>query len=175
MIARTNKKQRTASEGPTLGPTTEEHVARCSGCTRMFTSARGLKQHIFQSERCSSAILNAIEMIQGKAVDLSDKEDTSPPIAEEIDEEQRSLSSIHENVRLFGDEDNESEVDEDEIEIQFDIEAQDELLNAHEPQDDAGLIDTGVRVEVQKDPEIIPEGLGYDDIEIITDDMLDIV
>eukprot|EP00978_Attheya_sp_CCMP212_P035976 scaffold159919_cov37-Attheya_sp.AAC.1 len=116
-------------------------------------------------------------MIQGKAVDLSDQEDTRPPTAtaKEIDEEQGSLSSIHENARLFGDADNESEVDEDEIEIQFDIEAQDELLNAHEPQDDAGLTDTGVRVEVPKDPEIIPEGLGYDDIGIITYDMLGIV
>eukprot|EP00978_Attheya_sp_CCMP212_P046868 scaffold416228_cov47-Attheya_sp.AAC.1 len=64
-------------------------------------------------------------MIQGKAVDLSDQEDTNPPTSEEIDEERGSLSSIHENVRLFGDEDNESEVDEDEIKIQFDIEAQD--------------------------------------------------
>ena len=166
MITRTNKKQRTASKGPTLGPTTEEHVARCSGCTRTFTSTKGLKLHISQSETCSSAILNAIEMIQGKAiemiqgraVDLSHQKDTNPPTAEEIDEERGSLSSIHENARLFGDEDNESEVEDDEIEIQFDIEAQDELLNAHEPQDDAGLTDTGVRVEVPKDPEIIPEG-----------------
>eukprot|EP00978_Attheya_sp_CCMP212_P005527 scaffold12431_cov57-Attheya_sp.AAC.2 len=122
-----------------------------------------------------------------KAVDLShnsnhttqqqtEDEETNPPTSKEIDEEGGSLSSIHENGRLFGDEDNKSEVDEDEIEIQFDIEAQDELLNAHESQDDAGLTDTGgVRVEVPKDPEIIPEGLGYDDIGIITDDMLDIV
>eukprot|EP00978_Attheya_sp_CCMP212_P032017 scaffold123217_cov49-Attheya_sp.AAC.5 len=78
-------------------------------------------------------------------VDLSDQEETKPPTAKEIDEEWGSLSSIDENARLFGDEDNESEVDEDEIEIQFDIEAQDELLNAHESQDDAGLTDTGVR------------------------------
>eukprot|EP00978_Attheya_sp_CCMP212_P039133 scaffold200829_cov86-Attheya_sp.AAC.1 len=76
-------------------------------------------------------------MIQGKAVDLSDQKDTNPPTAEEINEERGSLSSIHEKARLFGDEDNESEVEDDEIEIQFDIEAQDELLNAHEPQDDA--------------------------------------
>eukprot|EP00978_Attheya_sp_CCMP212_P017678 scaffold47365_cov68-Attheya_sp.AAC.2 len=126
-------------------------------------------------------------MIQRKAVvDLShdskhttqqqtDDEETNTPTAEEIDEEGGSLSSIHENGRLFGDKDNESEVDEDEIEIQFDIEAQDELLNEHESQDDAGLTDTGARVEVPKDPEIIPEGLGYDDIGIITDNMLDIV
>eukprot|EP00978_Attheya_sp_CCMP212_P018056 scaffold48937_cov89-Attheya_sp.AAC.1 len=73
----------------------------------VYYSARGLKQHISQSERCSSAILNAIEMIQGKAVDLSDQKDTNPPTAEEIDEERGSLSSIHENARLFGDEDNE--------------------------------------------------------------------
>eukprot|EP00978_Attheya_sp_CCMP212_P026868 scaffold89101_cov65-Attheya_sp.AAC.3 len=145
MITRRNKKQRTASKGPTLGPTTEEHIARCSGCTRTFTSARGLKQHISQSERCSSAILNAIEMIQGKAiemiqgkaVDLSHQKDTNPTTAEEIDDRNG-------NARLFGDEDNESEVEDDEIEIQFNIEAQDELLNAHEPQDDAGLTDTGV-------------------------------
>eukprot|EP00978_Attheya_sp_CCMP212_P021888 scaffold64342_cov48-Attheya_sp.AAC.6 len=106
----------------------------------------------------------------------TDDEETNTPTAEEIDEEGGSLSSIHENGRLFGDEDNESEVDKDEIEIQFDIEAhQDELLNTHESQDDAGLTDTGVRVEVPKDPEIIPEGLRYDDIGNITEDMLDIV
>eukprot|EP00978_Attheya_sp_CCMP212_P048980 scaffold599401_cov145-Attheya_sp.AAC.1 len=108
-----NKKQRTASKGPTLGPTTEEHIAQCSGCPRTFTSARGLKQHISQSETCNSAILNAIETIQGKAVDLSDQEENNPPTAEEIDEERGSLASIHENARLFGDADNESEVDED--------------------------------------------------------------
>eukprot|EP00978_Attheya_sp_CCMP212_P006912 scaffold16129_cov71-Attheya_sp.AAC.1 len=33
----------------------------------------------------------------------------------------------------------------------------------------------GSLVEVPKDPEIIPEGIGYDDTGIITDDMLDIV
>eukprot|EP00978_Attheya_sp_CCMP212_P023791 scaffold73617_cov54-Attheya_sp.AAC.1 len=183
MITRTTKKQRTASTGPTLGLTpTEEHVARCSGCTKIFTSVRGLKQHLSQSEICSSAI----EMIQRKVVGLShqskhttqqqiDDEENNPPTGEEIDEERGSLSSIHENGRLFGDEDNESEVDENEIEIQFDIDAQDELLNSHESQDDTGLTDTGVRVEVPKDPEIIPEGLGYDEIGTITDDMLDIV
>jgi hypothetical protein len=67
MITRTTKKQRTASTRPTLEPITEEHVARCSGCPRTFTSARGLRQHISQSEKCSSAI----DMIQRKAVDLS--------------------------------------------------------------------------------------------------------
>eukprot|EP00978_Attheya_sp_CCMP212_P044145 scaffold301948_cov43-Attheya_sp.AAC.1 len=87
MITRTSKKQRTASKGPTLGPTTEEHVARCSGCPRTFTSAKGLKLHISQSERCSSAILNTMEMIQRKVVDLSDQEETNPPTAKEIDEE----------------------------------------------------------------------------------------
>eukprot|EP00978_Attheya_sp_CCMP212_P025391 scaffold81594_cov61-Attheya_sp.AAC.4 len=80
----------------------------------------------------------------------------NPPTAEEIDEERGSLFSIHENGRLFGDADNASKVDEDEIEIQFDIEAQDDG-------------------KVLKDPEIIPEGLGYDDIGIITYNMLDIV
>eukprot|EP00978_Attheya_sp_CCMP212_P033164 scaffold132557_cov46-Attheya_sp.AAC.1 len=188
MITRTNKKQRTASTGSTLGPTpTEEHVARCSGsCPRTFTSVRGLKQHLSQSEKCSHAILNKIATIQRKVVDLShqskhttqqqiDDEENNTPTAEEIDEERESLASIHENGRLFGDEDNESEVDENEIEIQFDIDAQDELLNTHESQDDTGLTDTGVRVEVPKDPEIIPKGLGYDEIGTITDDMLDIV
>eukprot|EP00978_Attheya_sp_CCMP212_P005590 scaffold12534_cov63-Attheya_sp.AAC.3 len=140
MITRTNKKQCTASKGPTLGPTTEEHLVlvRCSGCPRTFTSARGLRQHISQSKTCSSATLNAIEttLRRDTTQQQTEDEENNPATAEEIDEERGSLSSIHENARLFGDTDNESEVDEDEIEIRFDIEAQDELLNAHEPQDD---------------------------------------
>ena len=186
MITRKNKKQRTASTRQTLAPT-EEHVARCSGCPRTFTSSRGLKQHLSQSEKCSHAILNKIATIQTKDVDLShqskhttqqqihDHEENNTNTAEEVEEGSKSLASIHENGRLFGDEDYESEVEENEMEIQFDIDAQDELLNTHESQDDTGLTDTGVRVEVPKDPEIIPEGLGYDEIGTITDDMLDIV
>ena len=186
MITRKNKKQRTASTGQTLAPT-EEHVAQCSGCPRTFTSSRGLKQHLSQSEKCSHAILNKIATIQTKDVDLShqskhttqqqihDHEENNTTTAEEVEEGSKSLASIHENGRLFGDEDNESEVEENEMEIQFDIDAQDELVNTHESQDDTGLTDTGVRVEVPKDPEIIPEGLGYDEIGTITDDMLDIV
>eukprot|EP00978_Attheya_sp_CCMP212_P025201 scaffold80698_cov35-Attheya_sp.AAC.1 len=99
MITRTTKKQRTASTGPTLGLTpTEEHVARCSGCTRIITTAKGLKSHISQSEICSHAILNKIATIQRKVVDLFhqskhttqqqiDDEENNTPTAEEIDEE----------------------------------------------------------------------------------------
>ena len=97
MITRKNKKQRTASRGPTLEPT-EEHVERCSGCPRTFTSIRGLKQHLSQSEKCSHAILNKIATIQTKYVDLSnqskhttqqqihDHEENNTNTAEEVEE-----------------------------------------------------------------------------------------
>eukprot|EP00978_Attheya_sp_CCMP212_P018959 scaffold52521_cov35-Attheya_sp.AAC.1 len=93
-----------------------------------------------------------METIQRKAVDLSH-------------------NSKHTTQQQTEDEENNPHIAE-EIDEEW---AQDELLNANEPQDDAGLTDAVVRVEVPKDPEIIPKGLGYDDIGTITDDMLDIV
>ena len=136
MLTRKNKKQHIASTGPTL-EATEEQVVQCSGCTRTFTNIRGLKQHLSQSEKCSHAILSKIATIQTKVLDLSHQpkhttqqqidnhEENNTPTAEEIDKESKSLASIHENGQLFGDEDIESEVAENEMEIQFDIDEQD--------------------------------------------------
>ena len=98
MITRKNKKQRTASTRQTLAP---------SGCPRTFTSSRGLKQHLSQSEKCSHAILNKIATIQTKYVDLSNKskhttqqqihdhEENNTNTAEEVEEGSKSLASIH--------------------------------------------------------------------------------
>jgi hypothetical protein len=92
-----------------------------------------------------------------------------------------SSSSFHQDTDIFGEEEDKEEDDafnhsEDEVQVEYDIQEHDEIWDQdHVAMDDQVGLGTnmGVVLDVPKDPEIIPPNLGYDEIGIITDAMLD--
>jgi hypothetical protein len=118
------------------------------------------------------------EHCEGNLVDQeNDRKD--PPSAQETNQQQ--AISFHEDIHTFEDED---EADDEaynenhpEVEVEFDFEDENysqefqDHLSIDDPE--AAYTDMGVVLDVPNDPNIIPANLSYEEIRIITDNMLD--
>jgi hypothetical protein len=91
--------------------------------------------------------------------------------------------SFQEDIHTFEDED-EADVEEfdenhPEVEVEFDFEEENNSQDFHDhvsiDDPEAADTDIGVVLDVPHDPNIIPDNLSYEEIGIITDDMLDTV
>ena len=173
-----------------------DQLHRCSGCPKTFSTSKGLNNHLSQSHTCKHAIINALiekqsmylgSTVTGKSTvegTLVDNENArkDPPSSHQNSNQQQAMS-FQEDIHTFEDED---EADDEaynenhpEVEVEFDFEEENDSqdFDDHVSIDDPAAADTdiGVVLDVPHDPTIIPDNLSYEEIGIITDDMLDTV